>query len=239
MHRFFAERTGDHAAALLPQEESHALKVLRMREGDACQALLEGGLFRARITALAPRVTVALEEALPSPEPSVHLTLYQGIPKGEKMDYIVQKCTEAGVARIVPVEMSRCVARWDGRDAEKKRLRYQRIAQEAAKQAGRAVTPSIAAPVAFSALPALMAGHALALVPWEEAEDWGVRAYLQGQTDIALLIGPEGGISREEMAALAAAGARSVTLGPRIFRTETAGLAALISILTCTGDMGL
>ena len=102
MHRFFAERTGENAAVLPPEEENHALRVLRMAAGDACQALLEGEIYEAVIGETSPRVTLTLGEMLPSPEPKVKVTLYQGIPKGDKMDYIVQKCTEAGVTRIGP-----------------------------------------------------------------------------------------------------------------------------------------
>lgn len=237
MHRFFAERLDEKSAALLPEEETHALRVLRLNVGDECQALMEGGVYAAVIRETSPRVVLALGEALPSPEPSVSITLYQGIPKGDKMDYIAQKCTEAGVCRIVPVEFSRCVARWEGKDAAKKQARYQRIAAEAAKQAGRAVTPDIALPLSFQAMGAESAKHDLILVPWEEEKGNGIRANWHGEKDVGIIIGPEGGISREEIERLKEAGAKPVTLGPRIFRTETAGLAAMISLLTLSGDM--
>ena len=237
MHRFFAERLDENSAALLPEEENHALRVLRLNAGDACQALLEGSVYAAVIRETGPRVVLTLGDALPSPEPSVRLTLYQGIPKGDKMDYIVQKCTEAGVSRIVPVELSRCVARWEGKDAAKKQVRYQRIAAEAAKQSGRAVVPEITLPISLNAMRAELGKHALILVPWEEEHGNGIRANWQGEKDAAIVIGPEGGISPEEIKQLAEAGARPVTLGPRIFRTETAGLAAIISLLTLSGDM--
>ena len=237
MHRFFADRLDDHRFRLPPEEENHALRVLRLQAGDPCQALWEGRIFAARIQETSPRVILLQEEELPSPEPGVRVTLYQGIPKGDKMDYVVQKCTEAGVFRIVPVSFSRCVAKWDGRDAEKKRQRLQRIAAEAAKQAGRAVTPQIALPLSPDGLCAALPGHALRLVPWEEQQSGGIRAHLRGEKDVALVIGPEGGISPQEIDRLRAAGAQPVTLGRRIFRTETAGLAALVSLLTLTGDM--
>ncbi|MBR0409139.1 MAG: 16S rRNA (uracil(1498)-N(3))-methyltransferase [Clostridia bacterium] len=238
MHRFFAERLDAETAVLPPEEESHALRVLRMNPGDACQALLEGQVFSAVIRETAPRVIVTLKETLPSPEPSVRVTLYQGIPKGDKMDFIAQKCTEAGVCRIVPVAFSRCVARWEGKDAEKKQARYQRIAAEAAKQSGRAVTPDISLPLSFKAMCQRLSVHDLILAPWEEAQGTGIRACYQSQRNAAIIIGPEGGISPEEIEQLKQAGAAPVTLGPRIFRTETAGLAALISLLTLSGDLG-
>ncbi len=237
MHRFFAQALEENTARLLPEEEAHCLRVLRMAAGDACQALVDGRIFAARILSVSPGVTLELGEEMPSTEARVRVTLYQGIPKGDKMDYIVQKCTEAGVCRIVPVAFSRCVARWDGKDAEKKRQRLQRIAAEAAKQSGRALLPQIEAPLDFSALCRALPRHALALAPWEEQRGRGIAAQWQGQEDVALVIGPEGGISAGEIEALIAAGAVPVTLGPRIFRTETAGLAALISLLTLSGDM--
>ena len=223
MHRFFAERLDEHTAVLPPEEETHALRVLRMNAGDECQALLEGQVYVAVLRETAPRVTLTLMEA--------------GIPKGEKMDYIVQKCTEAGVCRIVPVAFSRCIANWNGKDAARKQTRFQRIAAEAAKQSGRAVTPEITLPLSFAAMCQDASRHELIFVPWEEEHGNGIRANWQGEKDVAVIIGPEGGISPEEIEHLKAAGAKPVTLGPRIFRTETAGLAAIISLLTLSGDM--
>ena len=167
----------------------------------------------------------------------MRVTLYQGVPKGDKMEYIVQKCTEAGVSRIVPVNMPRCVARLSA-DDEKKRVRWQRIAREAAKQAFRASVPEITPPVSISELPGLLSGHALALVPWEEAQSGTLRTLITPDThDLAIVIGPEGGMSDEDIAPMLAAGARTVTLGPRIFRTETAGLAAIVAAMTMSGNL--
>ena len=237
MHRFFATRLDGNLAKLPTEEETHALRVLRMNVGDACQALIEGGLYSAVIEETDPGVILRLGEMLPSPEPSIKITLYQGIPKGEKMDYITQKCTEAGISRIVPVTFSRCVARWEGKDAAKKQARFQRIAAEAAKQSGRALIPEISMPLSLKQVCAELAQFELALVPWEEERGSGIRAKWRGEKRVALVIGPEGGIAPEEMAQMKAAGAASVTLGPRIFRTETAGLAAAVSLLTISGDM--
>ena len=237
MHRFFAVRVDENRAALPQEEAQHALRVLRLGVGDACQALTDGEIFSAALEETSPQVILRLGEKLPSPEPRVKVTLYQGLPKGDKMDYIVQKCTEAGVQRIVPVRFSRCVASWTDRDAEKKRARFRRIAAEAAKQSGRAVVPDIAPPLSVAELCEALPAHDLALVPWEEQRGHGIAAQWQGQKDVAMVIGPEGGISAEEIERMKAAGGKPVTLGPRIFRTETAGLAALVSLLTIAGDM--
>jgi len=237
MHRFFAVKTDVNHALLSPEESTHATKVLRMREGDSCQALIDGAIYAAAIESIGDRVTLQLAECLPSPEPSLRITLYQGLPKGDKMEWIAQKCTEAGVFRIVPVLFSRCVTKWEKKDNEKKLPRWQRIAQEAAKQSGRAIVPRIEAPITVKQLCAVLSEHELALVPWEDQMGNGVRRQWQGQKDIAVVIGPEGGIDGAEIEQMQAAGAHPVTLGPRIFRTETAGLAAVISLLTLSGDM--
>ena len=143
MHRFFARRLDDRRAVLSPEESQHALRVLRMAQGDACQAILEGNLFAAAIEQAADEVVLLLGEQLPSPEAGVRITLYQGLPKGDKMEYILQKCTELGVHRFVPVAFSRCVVKWDKKDDQKKLPRWQRIALEAAKQSGRALVPEV------------------------------------------------------------------------------------------------
>ena len=237
MHRFFALPLDEGRALLSPEESAHAMKVLRMHQGDHCQALLNGDIFSAQIAQCGEQVILKLGDKLPSPEASVRITLYQGLPKGDKMEWIAQKCTEAGVFRIVPVLFSRCVTKWEKKDDEKKLPRWQRIAAEAAKQSGRSILPEIAPPMTLKQLCAQLPHHDLSLVPWEDQMGNGVRNQFSGQKDIAIVIGPEGGIDASEVEQLQAAGAIPVTLGPRIFRTETAGLAAIISLLTLSGDM--
>ena len=153
------------------------------------------------------------------------------------MDYIVQKCTEAGVCRIVPVEMPRCVAHLDGKD-DKKLARWNRIAREAAKQAFRPVTPEVAAPIDLNALCRALPGHQLALVPWEDAREGTLPRLISPDiADLAIVIGPEGGMGESEVQRMLGSGARAVTLGPRIFRTETAGLAAIIAAMALSGNL--
>ena len=233
MARFFAQEMEAGIARLSPEETHHAAKVLRLKDGDSCELIWEGKLYAGSLTD-AENGVVSVSEELPSTEPTVRVTLYQGIPKGDKMDMICQKCTEAGIFRIVPVEMSRCVAKIDGKDAEKKRVRWQRIAAEAAKQSGRAEVPRIDQPVSLKQLRALTERHALCLIPWEDARGTGIRQAWHGEEDVAVIIGPEGGMTGEEVLLT---GAVPVTLGPRIFRTETAGLAALIALMTLSGNL--
>lgn len=219
------------------EDAQHASRVLRLQTGDEVTLFCAGEAYAAVIESFEDGVTVRVGERLKSPEATVCVTLYQGVPKGDKMDYIVQKCTEGGVHRIVPVNMPRCVAKLDGKD-DKKRVRWQRIAREAAKQSFRPVTPEIAPVVSMKQLPALLSQHQLVLAPWEDEHAQSLRQIIREDiTDVAVIIGPEGGMSEEDMQHFRGCGAQSVTLGPRIFRTETAGLAALIAIMTLTGNL--
>ncbi len=240
MHRFFAERIDSDTARLLPQEARHALTVLRLKPGENIQLILEDQLFHAVLAAVEPEVTAKLGDPLPSPEPGTRVTVYQGLPKADKVDWLAQKCTEAGAYAVRVMEMARSVSRLSGKDADKKAERWQRIAQEAAKQSGRAHVPAVEV-IQPRKLAGLLAEHKLVLVPWEEAHALSlgeaVRAHPEAK-DIAVIIGPEGGITPEEIETLRASGAVPVTLGPRIFRTETAGLAALIMLLYERGEYG-
>ena len=234
MHRFFAERIDEKTVRLLPDEARHAKVVLRLGAGDEICVVLEDTLYSAAILDDGDGIKAGLMAPLPSPEPQTHVTLFQGLPKGEKFDFLIQKCTEAGIRSIIPVKMERCVAKIDDRDGAKKKERWQRIALEAAKQSGRTHVPEIGMPVSENALSGLLKAFDLVLVPWEDARGYSVKKALQDAPlarNIALIIGPEGGMSEEEIARFTAIGAKPVTLGRRIFRTETAGLAGLIMIL--------
>jgi len=239
MHRFYADETGvvNGMARLESEDAQHAVRVLRLQPGEEIVLFSQGEAYAAVIDSVDGGVTVRVGDTLKNPEATVRVTLYQGVPKGDKMDYIVQKCTEGGIHRIVPVNMPRCVAKLDGKD-EKKRQRWQRIAREATKQAFRPVTPEIAPAVSMKQLPALLKQHQLVLAPWEDEHALSLRQVITNEiTDVAVIIGPEGGMSEEDMAYFRESGAQSVTLGPRIFRTETAGLASLIAIMTLTGNL--
>lgn len=239
MHRFFADENGvqGELARLEEEDARHALRVLRLQDGAPIVLFAGGQAYAAQICDTQEGVTARVLRRLPSPEATLRVTLYQGVPKGDKMDYIVQKCTEAGIDRIVPVNMPRCVSRLEAGD-DKKLARWNRIAREAAKQAFRPLTPRVEPPIDLRALPARLSAHELALVPWEEAQEGALRTLATPDTrDAAIVIGPEGGMSEDDVAPLLSAGARAVTLGPRIFRTETAGLAALIALMTLTENL--
>lgn len=168
-------------------------------------------------------------------EPTVQVTLYQGLPKGDKMDWIVQKAVELGVQRIVPVEMSRSVARLGANDA-KKQERWQRIADEAAGQCGRGIQPRVLPAVPFRQALQDMSGQTV--IVFYEGGGRPLRTLADaGMREAALVIGPEGGIDDREVEHLRAAGAAFATLGPRILRCETAPVAALAALMALTGNM--
>jgi len=223
-------------------EAAHAFKVLRLRAGEEVQLSDGGGrLFDAVLTEVSKeQVSAQVKEELSSREAPVRITLYQGYPKADKLELIVQKLTELGACRVVPVVMERSVAKPDPKDKGKKRERLQRIAQEAAKQCGRGACLEVEEAVTWKQALARIHEHELALMPWEDAHDTRLRdvyAERMGLSDLAILIGPEGGISLREAQEAQAQGARCVTLGPRILRTETAAIASVTAAMTLWGDI--
>jgi 16S rRNA (uracil1498-N3)-methyltransferase len=162
-------------------------------------------------------------------EPPVRVTLYQALPKLDKMEWIIQKCVEMGVHRIVPVQTARCVARWQ----EQKQNRWQRISESAASQSKRGIIPLVMPPVYFKDALDTPEREPLWLVPYENEETLSLRDALKDRppTDTGLWIGPEGGFAAEEMEALRNRQGIPVTLGRRVLRTETAGLVALAQLL--------
>ena len=242
MHCFYIETPADGIAALPKDEAKHAAKVLRLAPGDeVCAIDGAGARFRAEIASMDEAgVRVRLLEALPSGEPPVRVTVYQGVPKADKLDFIAQKLTELGVLAIVPVKMERCVVKLDQKDGRKRQERLARIAQEAVKQCRRAVSPEISEPLAWKQAIDRMAAHDLILIPWEDASGRRVKdafAARPDARDIGIVIGPEGGMSEAEVAALVDVGALAVTLGPRILRTETASVVSAALAMQLWGDL--
>ena len=220
MNAFYIE-----GGRLSPEDARHAAKVLRLRPGDEIVALDgAGGRFRAR---LKEEGSVELLETLPSNEPRLRLTVYQGVPKADKLELLAQKLTELGVTRLVPVEMERSVRHFE------KVERLRKIAREAAKQCRRALPMEITEPMPWPKAVLDMRKRELLVAPWEEATD-GRLTGLSPCNDVGLLIGPEGGISARE---IAESGAKTVTLGARILRTETAALAATAIIMAIMGEI--
>ena len=245
MHRFFADEAGiqNGKACLNAEDSKHALRVLRLEEGDEIELVCAPARYLARIESAEDIVTVSVLEELRRTEAKTQVTLYQGLPKADKMELIAQKATELGVYAIRPVAMERCVVRLEGKDAAKKTERWQKIAREAVKQCARTSVPEVLEVKKLAQLTDECAQLDVMIVPWEEARDGSIRATLApfaGREDlrVGILIGPEGGISQKEAMWLAEnANAKLVSLGPRILRTETAGLASLTMVMAYMGEM--
>lgn len=222
------------------QGEAHRYlaRVLRLQSGDAVDLFDGRGLeVGATVMRVGPRdMTLALGERrsmrIPEAPP---VTLLQGLPRAERMDLIIQKATELGAARVVPVRTARSAA------GQQARLdRWERIAREAARQCGRAELMVIAPLLSLAEAVGGLTSGGTRLVPWEEAPGAPALHALVPTHPIAMaiLIGPEGGLTREEVALATAAGFQVATLGPRILRTETAAIAALAAIQSRVGGLG-
>jgi 16S rRNA (uracil1498-N3)-methyltransferase len=225
----------------LPRDAvQHALRVLRLKTGDPVTLFNgDGRQYRARLAATDPRsgrVRVETVEA-PARESPLHVTLIQSLARGEKMDWIIQKATELGAARILPVASERSEVRLEGGRGEKRLEHWRSVAIAACEQCGRNVVPEIGAP---ESLDACLAAH-----PQADAEvRWmlhpGGTARLRNTkstaTDVMLAVGPEGGFGDNDLATLRRAGFDALALGPRILRTETAGVAAMAALQAVRGD---
>ena len=237
MHRFFVEpgQLGPQRRVTLTAIAHQVHAVGGLRAGDRITLLEGDGLeYPAEIVALTPRhLELAVGEPVPcATEPRRRLTLYQCALKGEKMEWVLQKATELGVARVVPVCSSRTIVR-PVAAIDRKSERWRAILREAAEQSGRARMPELAPALLLA--DALQSASGLRLFPWESAPATGSGA-LEG-TEVSLLVGPEGGFSADEAALAVAEGWRVISLGPRILRAETAALASLPALMAASGDM--
>ena len=233
MHRFFTNEIQSNTAVVRGDDVKHIAKVLRLGKGDAVQLCDgQGNECDAVIRSIAPDAvsfdTAPWRRAIS--EPAVSITLFQCLPKAGKMETIIQKCVELGACAFVPVQSSRCVVvlkpPYEGRIE-----RWQRVAEEAAKQSRRGVIPQVLPPVMLDKLD--FAAFDTVLVAYENERAVTLKAALREKPvmRIAIVIGPEGGFSEEEIALLTEEGARAVSLGTRILRTETAGMAMTAQIL--------
>ena len=234
MRRFFCDNITTDTAVITGDDAHHIARVLRMKAGDAlslCDGA--GNEYDAVITAIsqdAVSCTVGERHASEAESP-VRVTLFQCLPKTGKMELIVQKCTELGVFSVVPVQSARCVV-VPGKDYDKKRERYNRVALEAAKQSRRAMIPQVLPLTELKKID--VQAFDLFLVAYEDENTVSLKQALRAANSpgsIALLIGPEGGLEEGEVRQLVQAGAVSVSLGKRILRTETAGMAMLAQTL--------
>lgn len=237
MTRLFVDEVlSDRGTLELNEEDSHYIsQVLRMRTGEEITVVDGKGLeYRCSVSEIGKKKVIldVGEGRDNSSEPPFKVTLFQSVSKGERMDLTIQKATELGVYEIVPVLSERCVVKLD-KDTKGKIDRWQKIALEASRQSGRGIVPTVTSPMSFSDAIDKIKSYDLALFPWEEETEKGLKSALRefkGER-IALFVGPEGGYEQKEADDAVSKGALRVTLGPRILRTETAGAAVLAMIV--------
>lgn len=236
MNRFFVHpnQIDGQVIRIVRKEDLHHIKtVLRLRPGDSIEVSdgvqweYEGILGQQDPEGL--KVEIVSRQAFVR-EPKVHITLFQGIPKQGKMDFIIQKAVELGVSEVVPVFMARTVVADKG-NFGKKLVRYEMIAEEAAAQCGRGVVPFIRQAIPFRKVMESLEPDALVLFLYENEKNTTIKEVLRGLPSVpkrvVLIVGPEGGFANEEADFLKEREIPCVTLGKTILRTETAGLAAL------------
>ncbi|MDD2553561.1 MAG: 16S rRNA (uracil(1498)-N(3))-methyltransferase [Desulfotomaculaceae bacterium] len=244
--RFFVEpaHIGNDLVRITGPDVIHITRVLRLRRGSIVVLLDgKGKSYEAEIQSPGRDEVVCRikKELLTASACPVQVTLVQGIPKGDKMDIIIQKGTELGVSRVIPLISRRSVVKLDADRMRRKGERWQRIAMEAAKQCRRPDVPEVSDAADLGQILASLPGKCVALMPWEEECQVSLKDVIYKHNtgeEIYVFIGPEGGFTPGEVEQARASGVRSVTLGPRILRTETAGMAVLAMILCRWGDLG-
>lgn len=252
MQRYFVEpeQFGVQDVIITGEDARHIGRVMRSKPGD--KLIVSDGVSREVLVEIktieSHEVTAEILDVLPSSgEPWLQVTVAQSLPKGDKMEVVIQKCTEIGASRFVPFLSARTVVQYDSKKEEKRLSRWQKIAKEAAEQAHRSKIPGVDGPVKWNELLAAFKEYDLVCLCYEKEDGRALREVLKPMVaeldaeqtyNIAVVVGPEGGFSEEEVQEAEAAGAKSVGLGRRILRTETAAMAALTCIMYESGEMG-
>lgn len=239
MPKFFIKKEDikDNFVEITGGDAAHISKVLRHQAGDTltlCDG--EGNDFKAEIQSCSKEgVSLKIIETLPClAEPKVAVTLFQGIPKQGKMDYIIEKCTELGISRIVPVSTKRSVVKIDDKKSEAKKLdRWRKIAAESVKQCARGTIPEITHVMTVRDAIEFSKSLDLTIAAYECERQTTVRSALSGNSpaSVGIFIGPEGGLDDAEVEQFKSANIQTVTLGTRILRTETAGHTVLTAVM--------
>ena len=239
MPKYFTEPENikDGFIEIFSDEAKHILNVMRMEIGDTltiCDG--QSNDYLCRICETGKNCLKAkIEETTKSEsEPKTKITLYQGLPKSDKMELIIQKCVEIGVCRIVPVITERAVVKIEkGAKEDKKTERWQKIAESAAKQSGRGIIPAVERPMKFKDAIEEAIKNGEAIIPYENEKDRGLKEFIKNSKaeNIGIFIGPEGGFDTKEIEFAVENGVMSVTLGKRILRTETAGIVTSAIVL--------
>lgn len=227
---FFSETEIPSDTYLLTGDNAKHAKVLRLRAGEEVTVVTPKGEQCSCEVVEGDALRVLRRKPCEN-EPNVYVTLYQALPKGDKMDYIVQKCVELGVSRIVPMLTSRCVSRPDEKSLRKKRERWQKIALQAAMQSRRGVIPEVADCVSFRQAAELSKDNDKTVFFYELGGESVKKILTDDPKSIGIFIGSEGGFDPSEVELAVQNGAKTATLGKRILRAETAPLAAMSIIM--------
>jgi len=256
MPHFFVSPKGikGNEVLIIGGEARHIATVLRKKKGDEIDIFDgSGNEFRVRILGIDrfggfPRIRAGIiARKRMEREPKLKITLFQSIPKGNKLDFIIQKSTEIGISQVVPIITERTITRLDSKKRKERAFRWQKIAQEAAKQSGRNSVPKVGPVLDFSqALSQFSEIRSQAgIIAWEMEEENHLREVLKGivrggisNLALSVFVGPEGGFTPEEVGRARRAGVVPVSLGSRILRTETAGLVVAIAALYESSDLG-
>lgn len=247
MTRFFipSDQLRDRTVILKGEDRHHLLNVLRQGTGAQITVLNgKGEEYLVKVTAITPDAVIGeiLEQAERRTEPKIKIRLIQSLPKGDKFEFIIQKNTELGVSAFQPVISERSAIRLDAGQALKKEERWRKIIREAAEQSGRQIIPHLQPVLSWAKILNENKLPGLHIIPWEGEQERSLKQVLDDQKllpeTISVFIGPEGGFSQKEVEQAVQYGTLPVTLGPRILRTETAGLVVASAILYHYGDLG-
>ena len=239
MPRFFLDDINGGTATICGSDATHISKSLRMKIGeDITICDTKGSDYFCKIESIGENIACKIiSSEKTKAEPSVKVTLYQAIPKLDKLELIIQKSVELGVHEIVPVLTNRCISRPDKQTMDKKLERYSKICLEAAKQSGRGIIPVVSKMITLKEAFDRMECDDLAIICYEGEGGNLSEMELEKKRSISILIGGEGGFDKEEVALAQAQNVQVISLGNRILRCETAPLAALAIIMNLTGNM--
>lgn len=239
MQRYFVDNAASSTAVIQGEDARHISRVMRMKEGNEIIIVSDKRAYVSTISSISESsVTVTMGEELPNQtEMPVQVTIACGLPKGDKLDLIIQKATELGMAGFIPFEAERSIVKWDQKKWLKKKERFEKIAKEAAEQSHRTVIPTIHDLHTFRQLSDGMKHFDVVFICDEEEAKKSERLRfadhlktVYDKKSILIVFGPEGGLEREEVEKLVENGAVATTLGPRILRAETAPLYALAAL---------
>ena len=240
LQRYFVENIVNNKANISGEDVHHIARVMRMDVGDqlyCCDS--DGKVARCEITEITNEsvLTNVVEWMKNSVELPINVSIVSGLPKADKLEYVIQKGTELGASEFVPFIAARSIVKWDEKKGSKKVERWNKIAKEAAEQSHRSKIPTVQAPISFKQLISLSANHDYKLIAYEEEARRGEKSNLASTFDkmktgetLLIVVGPEGGLTEKEVTLLHKNGFISCSLGPRILRTETAPLYLLAAV---------